>query len=91
MAMPYPIQNRFGETVEPTGHIRERIAASIYASKPSQYEVQMHYDVRLRDPVGWYLFNLDQGHRKFAEEWADYLLVALDNLGLQLTERDDHG
>jgi hypothetical protein len=27
--MKYPITNRYGETVEPTGHIRERIAAAI--------------------------------------------------------------
>lgn len=85
--MKYPITNKWGETVEPSGDIRERIAAALYAAKPSGYELSKHYDVRLRDPVGWYLYNFPASEReKFSLQWADYLLVALDKVGLQLTE-----
>jgi hypothetical protein len=84
--LKYPITNKYGETLEPTGHIRERGAAAIFAAKPSGYEVARHYEVRLSDPMGFFLCTFDQGHRKFAEEWFDNLLVALDKMGLQVTE-----
>ena len=84
--MKYPITNKYGETLEPTGHIRERGAAAIFAAKPSGYEPAMHYEIRLSDPMGFFLHTFDQGHRKFAEEWWDNILVALDKMGLQVTE-----
>ena len=84
--MKYPITNKYGETLEPTGHIRERGAAAIFAGKPSGYEPAMRYEIRLSDPMGFFLHTFDQGHRKFAEEWWDNILVALDKMGLQVTE-----
>lgn len=84
--MKYPIQNKYGETLEPSGHIRERIAAALFAGKPSGYEVARHYEIRLCDPMGFFLHTFDTGHRKFAEEWVDYFLVALDKQGLQISE-----
>ena len=84
--MKYPITNKYGETLEPTGHIRERVAEAIFAGKPSGYEPAMHYEIRLSDPMGFFLHTFDQGHRKFAEEWWDNILVALDKMGLQVTE-----
>lgn len=90
--MKYPIQNKYGETVEPSGDIRERVAAAIYAAKPSGYELAMHYDVRLRDPVGFFLFNFPASEReKFCRQWADNLLVALDKVGLSFNECDVEG
>lgn len=66
--------------------MRERGAAALMAAKPSGHEVARHYEIRLSDPMGFFLHTLDQGHRKFAEEWWDNILVALDKLGLQVTE-----
>jgi len=90
MTLPYPITNHYGETVAPTGHIRERIAASIYAAKPSGYELSVHFDVRLSDPVGFFLYGFKEKERSnFTQEWADNLLVALDKVGLKIIEIDD--
>lgn len=84
--MKYPITNKYGETLEPTGHMRERGAAALMAAKPSGYEPARHYEIRLSDPMGFFLHTCDQGHRKFAEEWWDNTLVALEKMGLQVTE-----
>ena len=86
MTLQYPITNRYGETVEPTGHIRERIAAAISAGRPSGYPRDRHTEVRLRDPTGYFLFSHDKVTRDLREEWADNLLVALDKLGLAIVE-----
>jgi hypothetical protein len=87
--MKYPIENKFGETVEPTGHIRERIAASVMSAKPSGYEIARHYEIRLTDPIGFFLYTFNERHREFAGEWADNFLVALDNAGLRVVEVDE--
>jgi len=90
MTLPYPITNRSGEIVSPTGHIRERIGASICAARPSLFSKEDHRETRLRDPVGYFLFTLDKKNREFYEgEWADYLLVALDKVGLRIVEIDE--
>ena len=45
---------------------------------------------RTTDPVGYFLFTCDEKTRKFYEgEWADFLLIALDKVGLQITEIKD--
>lgn len=88
--MKYPLENKFGETVEPTGHIRERIGASICAARPSLFSKESHHETRLSDPVGYFLFTLDKKNREFYEwEWADFLLVALDKVGLRIVEIDE--
>jgi hypothetical protein len=85
--LKYPITNKYGETLEPTGHIRERIAAAIYAAKPSGYELARHYETRLSDPMGFFLYGFhEQERNKFAQEWADNLLVALDKVGVQTSD-----
>jgi hypothetical protein len=90
MSLPYPITNHYGETVSPTGYIRERVAASIYAGKPSGYELSRHFDVRLSDPVGFFLYGFkEQERNNFAQEWADNLLVALDKMGLAIIETNE--
>jgi hypothetical protein len=88
--LKYPITNRCGETVEPSGHIRQRIGASICASRPN-YKRELTL-ARTDDPVGYFLFICDEKTRKFyEEEWADFLLIALDKLGLQIVELDGEG
>lgn len=88
MTLPYPITNRVGETVEPSGHMRQRIGASICASRPS-YSREITLG-RTADPIGYFLFTWDEKTRKFYEdEWADYLLAALDKVGLAIVEADD--
>lgn len=88
MTLQYPITNRVGETVEPSGHIRQRIGASICASRPG-YTRDLSLG-RVADPVGHFLFTNDEETRKFYEhEWADYLLLALDKVGLAIVEMDD--
>lgn len=89
MTLQYPIENRYGETVAPTGHIRECIAASITAAKPSGYARDRHTEIRLADPTGYFLFSFDKVSRDFKEEWADNLLVALDKLGLAIVETSE--
>lgn len=89
MTLQYPVTNRYGETVEPTGHIRESLAASISAARPSGYARDRHTEVRLADPLGYFLFSFDKETRAFREEWADNLLVALDKLGLRIVEGND--
>lgn len=83
-----PIKNIFGETVTPQGNIRERIAASIAAGKPSAYSRQRHYEVRLADPLSYFFHTFNKPSRDLREEWADNLLVALDKLGLRIVESD---
>lgn len=88
--MKYPITNKYGETVEPSGHIRERIGASICAAKPSMFSKKEHYDSRLGDPIRFFLFTFNEKSRGFFEsEWADNLLVALDRVGLKIVEIDE--
>ena len=84
--MKFPITNKYGETLEPTGHMRERGAAALMAAKPSGYEPARHYEIRLSDPMGFFLHTCDQGHRKFAEAWFDNFLVALEKEGMQVKE-----
>lgn len=90
MTLPYPIENKFGETLSPSGHIRERLGASVCAAKPSFFSKQNHYETRLSDPVGYFLHTFSKKHREFYEgEWADNLLVALDKVGLKIVEADE--
>jgi hypothetical protein len=87
MTIQYPITNGCGETVEPSGHIRERIGAALCAAKPSLLTREAHYERRLRDPMGYFLFTFKKKDRDYYEvEWADNLLVALDKLGLSIVE-----
>lgn len=90
--MKYPIQNRHGETVEPTGHIRERIGAALCAAKPTFYSREEHYERYLKDPVRYFLFTLNKKNRDYYEaEWSDNLLVALDKVGLMIVESGGEG
>ena len=88
--MTYPIENKYGETLSPTGHMRERLGACISAAHPSFFSKQNHYETRLCDPVGYFLYTFGKRHREFYEgEWADNLLVALDKVGLKIVEADE--
>lgn len=90
--MKFPIQNKYGETVEPTGHIRERIGAALAAARPSFLTKQEHYEGRLKDPMGFFLYTFTKKNRDYYEgEWSDNLLVALDVLGLKIVDADGDG
>ena len=90
--MKYPFTNKYGETVEPTGHIRERIGASICAARPSYFSKAAHFDTRCRDPIEYFLYTFNKKTRDFYEtEWSDYLLLALDQVGLKIVEIDGDG
>ena len=69
--------------------MRERIAASIRAARPSNYSIKQHIDIRLRDPVGYFLYSFCEADRKLTEQWADNLLIALENAGMQVSEIED--
>lgn len=67
--------------------MRERIGASICAARPSYFSKAAHFDNRCRDPVEYFLYTFSKKDRDFYEgEWADYLLLALDKVGLKIVE-----
>lgn len=82
---PMPSQDRHGAPVNPTGHMRERIAAALYYAQRCVVP-DMTEALPVDHAYPRFMFEPEET-RAFYEMRADRFLLTLDDLGIAVEDR----